>query len=244
VSPEERNTKDLTGFLVIAGPEDPIKPVWISEVKSRLASGSEVHLYLIDRGVLHMMEEGFLEHLREGLILYACAYGCRRYEVPLTKPAVFSGLTVLNNLITGCRDFFSVAPTRREKMGDGIVEEHRIGKHQNRGKSREIVIYTRWDPRESHLPVEGLRIASGLTVGNAALSFVMNRRSTPLLFAGPEEMIDGEGRDTYLEILERNEVVFYHEGDMPKTGGVVGSRWITKEEKEALLTRANRLIII
>ncbi len=234
----------MTGFLVIAGPEDPVKPAWISEVKSRLMSGSEVHLYLIDRGVLHMMEDGFFEHFREGLRLYACAYGCRRYEVPLNKPAVFSGLTVLSNLITGCRDFYSVAPTRRKKMEGGIVEEHSIGKRQNRGISRDIVVYIRWDPRESHLPVEGLRIASGLTVGDSALSIVVNPRSTPLLFAGSEGMIDGEERDTYLDILTRNEVVFYHEGDLPETGGVVRSRLITKEEREALLTKANRLIII
>ena len=190
------------------------------------------------------MEEGFFELCRDDLRLYACAYGSRRYGIPLTKPAVFSGLTVLNDLVTECKEFIAVAPTCGEEVEDRIVEEFLSGTRRGPGRTGEIVFYIRWNPRESHLSMEGLRIASGLTIGSSALKICLNRQSTPLLSIAAEEIIDGEKRDTYLDILRRSGAAFYHEGEIYGIEGVVESRSITAEEKEQLLSSVDRLIVI
>ena len=117
-------------------------------------------------------------------------------------------------------------------------------KGQGSGLPGEIVLYIRWDPRKSHLPMEGLRIASGLTVGNCKLKVCLNRQATLLLSLPSEEIIDGEERDSYLDILKRNKAGFYYEGVLPEVDCAVESRPITGVEKEKHLSDADRLIII
>ncbi len=234
--------KRKTGVLVIAGPADVNRPAWMSEVKSLLSRGHEVHLYLIDRGVLHMIEEDFLALRSGGLRLYACAYGSIRYGVPLTKHAVFCGLTVLSGILKGCEQMVTIPPTHVGCGYDPIwPSSGREPISSNGGK--DIVVFIRWSPADSHLPVEGLRIASGLTVGESPIKICLSRETSPLLYLNSDKIVDGERRDGYLAILERAEAIFFSEGNPPGNGSAK-ARAIDAPGREKLMSEAHRLVVI
>jgi hypothetical protein len=244
VSPREKNKTERIAFLVIAGPEDPNRPVWEKAVEDALSAGDQVYVYLVDRGVLHLMEEGFHKRFRGDFVLYACSHGSVRYGVPLTKPAIFAGLQVLRDLVTGCHSFVTVPPAFSEEAeGQTIwrspsIEDNRVD------STIGVAVHIRWDPRTSHLPVEGLRIASGLTAGISDLKICLNRQSARLLRLGPDEIVDGDMRDTYLDILQRSGAEFCHEGEIAGSTAGVTSRSVSGEEMKVILSRSDRLIVI
>jgi len=238
------SVRDRIGFLVISGPDDPNTPVWKSDVNKGLQEGREVYLYLIDRGVLHMADDRFFESFSAHLRLYACAYGCRRYGVSLAKPAVFSGLAVLSHLLAGCRVFVSFPPIHDDPGEEWPLDGARSVCHSKGKKDRRAVLYIRWDPRVSHLPVEGLRIGAGLSSGWSNLTILLNRAATPLIGLAPDEMVDGDNRDTYLDILAKSGAVFCHEADLAMPEDALTRRQITAEEKNRLLSGSQRLIVV
>ena len=79
----------------------------LSLAETALSEGVDVYLYCIDEGVLGV-EESKLQLLRDrGLKLYACAYAAQHRGLPMTDKAIFSGLTVLSDLIIGTNRFLS-----------------------------------------------------------------------------------------------------------------------------------------
>lgn len=69
--------------------------------------GITVYLYCIDDAVAGV-DDPELQALRQrGLILYACAYGAQRRELPLSDRANFAGLTVVNDLVAATDRFVS-----------------------------------------------------------------------------------------------------------------------------------------
>jgi len=75
--------------------------------EAALARGVDVYLYCIDDAVLGL-DDSRLQALNErGLKLYACAYGAQRRGVPLSAKAIFAGLTVVSDLISGTDRFVS-----------------------------------------------------------------------------------------------------------------------------------------
>jgi hypothetical protein len=245
VNAVEGNDRDRTAVLVLAGPEDPCTSRWVAGIEEILSTGEEVYLYLVDRGVLHLVEGTFFPGDRENLKLYACAYGARRYHVSFTEPVVFSGLTVLSNLITGCTAFVCVAPTRGDNGVDRFLEESFGRKHDRSGKIGDILVYIRWDPGTSHLPVEGLRIASGLTIAEPTIKVCLDREASSLLDRPADEIVDGDRRDDYVKILGGCGVVFYCEGG--GSGGEssgVERRRISRRKAGEMASSAGRLIVI
>ncbi len=72
-----------------------------------VARGIKVYLYLIDDGVENI-KRGELATLSEkGVRIFVCAYGARRRGVPMSDQAVFCGLVVLSDMITGCDRFIA-----------------------------------------------------------------------------------------------------------------------------------------
>jgi len=79
----------------------------LSLAETALSEGVDVYLYCIDEGVLGV-DESKLQLLRDqGLKLYACAYAAQRRGLPMTNKAIFSGLSVLSDLIVGTNRFLS-----------------------------------------------------------------------------------------------------------------------------------------
>jgi len=241
----ERDRLDRIAFLILAEPADPVTPRWISSVEKCLSAGSEVHLYFVDRGVLHLAEDNFFALNRDDLKLYACAFGAIRYGVPRIEPVVFAGLTVLHNLVVGCGAFVSAAPSTGAEEGDWLLDRAFSKGRDRGGMIDDLVVSIRWNPRESHLPVEGLRIASGLTIADIPLRICLDRDAAPLLDLPADDVIDGDRRDDYLDILVRSGAAFHHEGD--RAGNVrsgVESRHITGEEAREIVSTTDRLIVI
>lgn len=239
------DARDRTAVLVLAGPDDPCTPRWKALIEDILSSGEEVHLYLVDRGVLHLLEGKLLREEREGLNLYACAYGARRYHVPFMGPVVFAGLTVLSNLITGCTAFVSAPSSPPTEGVDWVLEESFAKKNLRTDGIHDIVVYIRWDPGKSHLPVEGLRIASGLTIAETEIRICLDRDASSLFDRPADEIVDGDKRDDYLEILIGSGVTFYCEGG--GSGGEspeVEMRQIAGTEAREIVSNAGRLIVI
>jgi predicted peroxiredoxin len=79
----------------------------LSLAETALSEGVDVYLYCIDEAVPGV-DESKLQLLRErGLKLYACAYSAQHRGLPLTGNAIFSGLTVVRDLIVGTDRFLS-----------------------------------------------------------------------------------------------------------------------------------------
>lgn len=232
-----------TAVLLIAGPEDENWQAWMPEVRSIMSSGSEMHLYLIDRGVLHMLQNELLDLKSEGLRLYACAYGAARYGVPVTNQAVFCGLTVLSNLLKGCEWLVAISPTHSGDSDCLIWRSPDRESIESNGE-KDIVIFIRWSPADSHLSVEGLRIASGLAVGESPVKICLNREASPLLYLDSEEIVDGERRDSYLDILDRAGAVFFAEGESPSEAGSIRACAVDAGRREEMMSNAHRLIVI
>ena len=72
-----------------------------------LASGVMVYLYCIDEAVSGLADPQLQELKRRGLNLYACAYGAQKRNIPVSDLAVFSGLTMVSDIIATTDRFVS-----------------------------------------------------------------------------------------------------------------------------------------
>ena len=66
-----------------------------------------VYLYCIDDAVWGVGDPRLQALKARGVHLFACAYGARRRNLPLTEQATFAGLTVVSDLIAGTDRFVS-----------------------------------------------------------------------------------------------------------------------------------------
>ena len=75
--------------------------------EAALNAGTQVYLYCIDAAILGVNDQRLQSLRARGLNLFACAYAAQRRRLPLGETAVFSGLSVLNELIAGTDRFVS-----------------------------------------------------------------------------------------------------------------------------------------
>ena len=95
------------GVLISADPSIPSFRHGVRTAAAALRQGVTVYLYCIDDAVAGV-EDPELQDLRgRGLIVYACAYGAQRRNIPLSDRANFAGLTVVNDLIASTDRFLS-----------------------------------------------------------------------------------------------------------------------------------------
>ena len=66
-----------------------------------------VYLYCIDDAVWGVGDPRLQALKTRGLHLFACAYGARRRNLPLSNEATFAGLSVVSDLIAGTDRFVS-----------------------------------------------------------------------------------------------------------------------------------------
>ena len=95
------------GVLVSVGPEAPNFHHALGTARAALDAGVVVYLYCIDDAVSGVGHPDLQALRTRGLIVYACAYGAHRRDVPLTDHATFAGLTVVNDLMAAPDRFLS-----------------------------------------------------------------------------------------------------------------------------------------
>jgi sulfur relay (sulfurtransferase) complex TusBCD TusD component (DsrE family) len=76
--------------------------------QAALEEGTDVYLYLVDDGVVHIDDARVQALGRQGAKLFVCAYGCQRRRRPLTGDATYCGLVVLTDLINGTDRFVAL----------------------------------------------------------------------------------------------------------------------------------------
>ncbi len=96
------------GILISAPPQAHNFRHAVLTAAAALKQGAQVYVYCIDEAVQGINDHS-LQSLctEEGLILYACAYGAQRRNLPLDGPATFAGLTVVNDLMSATDRFLS-----------------------------------------------------------------------------------------------------------------------------------------
>jgi sulfur relay (sulfurtransferase) complex TusBCD TusD component (DsrE family) len=87
------------GILVSAAPGEPNFQHAAALAKAALADGVQVYFYCLDEAVPGIEQESLQQLRRRGMNLFACAFGARRRNLPVSEKALFSGLSVLHDLI-------------------------------------------------------------------------------------------------------------------------------------------------
>ncbi len=95
------------GILISVSPQATNFHHAVKTAKAALTLGAQVYVYCIDDAVLGIEDPGLQSLCPQGLVVYACAYGAQRRNLPLTGPATFAGLTVVNDLMASTDRFLS-----------------------------------------------------------------------------------------------------------------------------------------
>jgi hypothetical protein len=95
------------GILLSTRPEAPGFRHGVRLAETALDAGLEVYLYCIDEAVSGVSDPELQRLKARGLVLYACAYGAQRRNLPSSGEAVFAGLTVVHDLIASTDRFVS-----------------------------------------------------------------------------------------------------------------------------------------
>ena len=72
-----------------------------------LGDGEKVYLYCIDDAVPGISDPRLAKLREDGLNLFGCAYSMRQRKLPLDESAVFSGLSVLSDIMADTDRFES-----------------------------------------------------------------------------------------------------------------------------------------
>lgn len=95
------------GLLLSVSPDSANFPHAIALARSALRAEVRVYLYCIDEGVRAVGHPDLQALQADGMKLYACAYGAQRRSIPLSQEALFSGLTIVRDLIVSTDRFVS-----------------------------------------------------------------------------------------------------------------------------------------
>ena len=95
------------GLLLSTAPAHSSFQYGLSLAETAIKQGVQVYLYCIDDAVLGLDHPKLQALKAEGLILYACAYGAQRRNIPLSDVATFAGLGTVSDLIAGTDRFLS-----------------------------------------------------------------------------------------------------------------------------------------
>lgn len=95
------------GLLLSTRPDTRNFRHGLNLANAALAAGATVYLYCIDDAVLGLSDPQVQELKRRGLNLYACAYGAQKRSIPTSDLAVFSGLTMVSEMIAAADRFVS-----------------------------------------------------------------------------------------------------------------------------------------
>src|SRR6266704_2940841 len=95
------------GVLLSTRPETTSFRHGLRLAEAALNEQVTVYLYCIDDAVWGVGDPRLQALKTRGLHLFACAYGARRRNLPLSNEAIFAGLSVVSDLIAGTDRFVS-----------------------------------------------------------------------------------------------------------------------------------------
>ena len=95
------------GLMVSVAPDQPGFGQALDLAAKGLAKGEKVFLYCIDDAVPGIGDPRLAKLRKDGLNLFGCAYSMRQRKLPLDDSAVFSGLSVLSDIMADTDRFES-----------------------------------------------------------------------------------------------------------------------------------------
>jgi hypothetical protein len=95
------------GLMVSVAPDEPGFDQALGQAEEGLAKGEKVYLYCIDDAVPGIGDPRLAKLRADGLNLFGCAYSMRQRKLPLDDSAVFSGLSVLSDIMADTNRFES-----------------------------------------------------------------------------------------------------------------------------------------
>lgn len=93
--------------MISVAPEAPGFGQALGQAEAALAKGEKVYLYCIDDAVPGLADPRLAKLKTDGLNLFGCAYSMRQRKLPLDDSAVFSGLSVLSDIMADTDHFES-----------------------------------------------------------------------------------------------------------------------------------------
>ena len=93
--------------MVSVAPDEPGFDQALGQAEEGLAKGEKVYLYCIDAAVPGLSDPRLAKLRADGLNLFGCAYSMRQRKLPLDDSAVFSGLSVLSDIMADTNRFES-----------------------------------------------------------------------------------------------------------------------------------------
>ena len=95
------------GLMVSVAPDAPGFDQALKLATKALGDGEKVYLYCIDDAVPGIGDPRLAKLREDGLNLFGCAYSMRQRKLPLDDSAVFSGLSVLSDIMADTNRFES-----------------------------------------------------------------------------------------------------------------------------------------
>jgi sulfur relay (sulfurtransferase) complex TusBCD TusD component (DsrE family) len=95
------------GILVSAPPDQPGFHHALRLAETALAQGVVVYFYCIDDAVRGVPDPQLQRMRAQGAHLFACAYAAHQRRLAINDAAVYSGLSVLHDLMVGTDRFVS-----------------------------------------------------------------------------------------------------------------------------------------
>ncbi len=95
------------GLLLSTRPETPSFRHAARLAEAALNGGLTVYLYCIDDAVWGLSDPQLQRLKEQGAILYACAYGAQKRNIPRSDQAVFAGLSIVSDLISATDRFMA-----------------------------------------------------------------------------------------------------------------------------------------
>ena len=93
--------------MVSVAPDAPGFDQALKLATKALGDGEKVYLYCIDDAVPGIGDPRLVKLREDGLNLFGCAYSMRQRKLPLDDSAVFSGLSVLSDIMADTDRFES-----------------------------------------------------------------------------------------------------------------------------------------
>ncbi len=95
------------GLLISAAPNQPNFNHGVNLAETALAAGFDVYCYCIDDGVAGFRDKRLQSLRNRGMKLHVCAMGAEKRGLAMDESAVFSGLTIVSDLISNTDRFVS-----------------------------------------------------------------------------------------------------------------------------------------
>ena len=111
--------------------------------------------------------------------------------------------------------------------------------------AKKIAVVIREDPRQTHRPVEALRIALGLVAGTHETTVVLLNESARLLSEDLDDVIDVDILEKYLHSIEHLEIPFIIQSDTDKSliQSQYSTRYETPDAIRAFLESVDRTLV-